>query len=101
MSEDKPRRKRELELRFWKGDFTTRIYVKVKKANGSEDLGYFERHGDDPIGWQCFEPGRCPGVLDDILGEQRLGRHATWRNASELGDHDPIWWALMFAAGVR
>jgi len=87
-----------LDLRYWRGSDTglERIYVR----RDGEELGYWQCSAFDGLGW-TGEAGQSPTLLDSLLGTQRLGQHESWRHASQEGDHDPIWFALMFAAGVR
>lgn len=87
-----------IDLRYWRGTEMDieRIYVRLD----GEEQGYWQRSAFDGIGWKG-ESGRSPAMLDRVIGEQRLGQHESWRHASQEGDSDPIWFALMFAAGVR
>lgn len=87
-------------LKHWRGTELGIERVYVTDQNG-DTYGCFQRTPDSKdVSWNGMDGG-SPEVLDAILADQRLGRHANWRAASEDGDHDPIWWALLFAAGVR
>lgn len=87
-------------LKHWRGSDTGIERVYVTDESG-DTCGCFQRLPDSQdISWGGIDGG-SPEVLDAVLGDQRLGRHANWRAASEEGDHQVIWWALLFAAGVR
>jgi hypothetical protein len=85
-------------LKHWVGREmgVERIYVR----DADDDWGYFDRCPHSKcVTWGGVDGG-SPEVLDALFGAKRIGAHSSWRAASEEGDGDTIWRALLYAAGV-